>query len=89
MLLAGRFGTREGDALRVVHELSQDEMAQLVGADRASINKALRGFAGRGWIVVEGKSVLIVDAEALARRAGASRLGAYPNRRRRPLRATA
>ncbi len=90
LLLARRFGTREGDALRVLHELSQDEMAQLVGADRASINKALRGFAVRGWIVVEGKSVLILDAEALGRRAGASRLaGAYPNRRRRPLRATA
>lgn len=89
LLLARRFGTREGDALRVVHELSQDEMAQLVGADRASVNKALRGFASRDWILVEGKSVLIIDGEALARRAGANRVGAYPNRRRRPLRATA
>jgi CRP/FNR family cyclic AMP-dependent transcriptional regulator len=90
LLLARRFGTREGDALRVVHELSQEEMAQLVGADRASVNKALRDFTTNGWILVEGKSVLIVDPDTLARRATAStRSGAYPSRRRRPLRATA
>lgn len=87
--LARRFGAREGDALRVVHELSQDEMAQLVGADRVTVNKALRGLATCGWIVAEGKSVLIVDVEALVRRAGAGDSGPYPNRRRRPLRASA
>ncbi len=87
LLLAGRFGTREGNALRVTHELSQDEMAQLVGADRVSINKALRDFTARGWILLEGKSILIIDRDALAGRAEAgSRSGAY---RRRPLRATA
>jgi CRP/FNR family transcriptional regulator, cyclic AMP receptor protein len=85
--LAGRFGAREGDGLRVAHELSQDEMAQLVGADRVTVNKALRGFANRGWIVVEGRSVLILDVDALTRRAGDG--GPAPNRRRRPLRASA
>jgi len=89
LLLAQRFGTREGDALRVVHELSQDEIAQLVGADRVSVNKALRGFGARGWILVEGKSVLIVDPDALARRAAPSRSDYHPSRRRRQLRATA
>lgn len=90
LLLAQRFGTPEGDALRVVHELSQDEMAQLVGADRTSVNRALRGFASRGWIVVEGKTVLIVESDALARRAAASsNPHAHPGRRRRPLRASA
>jgi CRP/FNR family transcriptional regulator, cyclic AMP receptor protein len=87
--LARRFGTQEGDALRVVHELTQGEMAQLVGADRASVNKALQDFVSRGWILVEDKSVLIVDRDALARRARAStRSGAYASRCRRPLRAT-
>jgi CRP/FNR family transcriptional regulator, cyclic AMP receptor protein len=90
LLLARRFGTQEGDLLRVAHELSQDEMAQLVGADRVSVNKALRTFTARGWILLEGKTVLIVDPEALARRVGAGdRSGAGANRRRRPLRATA
>ena len=90
LALAQRFGTVEGEALRVPHELSQDEMAQLVGADRTSVNRALRNFASRGWIVVEGKAVVIRDAEALARRAaGSGRPGTHPGRRRRPLRATA
>ena len=65
-------------------------MAQLVGADRVSVNKALRTFTARGWILLEGKTVLIVDPEALARRVGAGdRPGPGANRRRRPLRATA
>jgi len=90
LLLARRFGTREGGALRVTHELSQDEMAQLVAADRASVNKSLRNFTCRGWILVEGKSVLIVDPAALAGRAAASaEPGGCQSRRRRPLRATA
>lgn len=87
LLLARRFGTRERDGLRVTHELSQDEMAQLVGADRVSVNKALRDFVASGWITLQGKGVLITDADALARRAVAgAALGVY---RRRPLRATA
>jgi len=87
LLLARRFGTRERDALRVAHELSQDEMAQLVGADRVSVNKALGEFASRGWITLQSKGVLITDADALAGRAAA---GAAPGVcRRRPLRATA
>ncbi len=90
LLLAERFGSPEGDALRVAHELSQDEMAQLVGADRTSVNRALRRFASRGWIVIQGKSMLIVQPDALADRVAAnSRRDAHPIRRRRPLRATA
>ncbi|MEE6178107.1 Crp/Fnr family transcriptional regulator [Mycobacterium sp. 050134] len=90
LLLARRFGVPEGNGLRVAHELSQDEMAQLVGADRTSVNRALRNFASRGWIVLEGKAVLIVDPRALARRAEShGHPGAPSSRRRRPLRATA
>ncbi|AGS33788.1 transcriptional regulator, Crp family protein [Corynebacterium maris DSM 45190] len=67
--LANRFGTQEGGALRVNHDLTQEEIAQLVGASRETVNKALATFAHRGWIRLEGKSVLIVDTEHLARRA--------------------
>ena len=67
--LANRFGTQEGSALRVNHDLTQEEIAQLVGASRETVNKALATFAHRGWIRLEGKSVLIVDTEHLARRA--------------------
>ena len=67
--LANRFGTQEGGALRVNHDLTQEEIAQLVGASRETVNKALATFAHRGWIRLEGKSVLIVDPEHLAKRA--------------------
>ncbi|MFT3716258.1 MAG: Crp/Fnr family transcriptional regulator [Gordonia sp. (in: high G+C Gram-positive bacteria)] len=67
--LAQRFGTQEGGALRVTHDLTQEEIAQLVGASRETVNKALADFAQRGWLRLEGKSVLISDSERLARRA--------------------
>jgi CRP/FNR family transcriptional regulator, cyclic AMP receptor protein len=67
--LAQRFGTQEGDVLRVTHDLTQEEIAQLVGASRETVNKALADFAHRGWIRLEGKSVLICDCESLAMRA--------------------
>ena len=67
--LANRFGSQEGSALRVNHDLTQEEIAQLVGASRETVNKALATFAHRGWIRLEGKSVLISDTEHLAKRA--------------------
>jgi CRP/FNR family transcriptional regulator, cyclic AMP receptor protein len=68
--LAQRFGTQEGDRWHVRHDLTQTELAQLVGATRESVNKALCHFAGRGWITTDGKTTLIHNPELLARRAG-------------------
>jgi CRP-like cAMP-binding protein len=67
--LAQRFGTLEGGQLRVTHDLTQEELAQLVGASRETVNKALADFASRGWLRLEGKSVVILDRERLAKRA--------------------
>jgi CRP-like cAMP-binding protein len=67
--LAQRFGSVDGGQLRVTHDLTQEELAQLVGASRETVNKALADFAGRGWLRLEGKSVVILDRERLARRA--------------------
>jgi len=67
--LAQRFGSVEGGHLRVTHDLTQEELAQLVGASRETVNKALADFAQRGWLRLEGKSVVILDRERLSRRA--------------------
>ncbi len=67
--LSQRFGTQEGEHLRLTHDLTQEEIAQLVGASRETVNKALSNFAQRGWITVDGKTILIHDVERLARRA--------------------
>ena len=67
--LARQFGSQESGLLRVTHDLTQEEIAQLVGASRETVNKALADFAHRGWLRLEGKSVLILEPERLARRA--------------------
>jgi CRP/FNR family transcriptional regulator, cyclic AMP receptor protein len=67
--LAQRFGVQEDGAMRVDHGLTQEELAQLVGSSRETVNKALSDFAHRGWIRLEGKSVLITESEHLAHRA--------------------
>jgi CRP/FNR family cyclic AMP-dependent transcriptional regulator len=69
LVLAQQFGIREGEAVRVAHDLTQEEIAQLVGASREATNQALGTFANRGWIQWESHNVLIFDAEKLARRA--------------------
>jgi CRP/FNR family transcriptional regulator, cyclic AMP receptor protein len=69
LYLARRFGIPEGRALRVTHDLTQHEIAQLVGASREAVNKALVDFSQRGWIQCDGKSVLIRDSERLSKRA--------------------
>jgi CRP/FNR family transcriptional regulator, cyclic AMP receptor protein len=67
--LAERFGDESSDGVLVRHDLTQEELAQLVGASRETVNKALSEFANRGWIRLEGRSVLLLDRARLARRA--------------------
>jgi len=66
--LANRFGTQEGGALRVNHDLTQEEIAQLVGASRETVNKALAEFVQRGWIRLENRAVVILDLQRLRQR---------------------
>jgi CRP-like cAMP-binding protein len=67
--LANRFGRTADDGIHVHHDLTQEELAQLVGASRETVNKALADFASRGWIRLEPRSVVIMDMDRLARRA--------------------
>lgn len=67
--LGGKFGEQAPDGLLVTHDLTQEELAQLVGASRETVNKALADFSQRGWIRIEQRSVTILDMDRLARRA--------------------
>ena len=69
LALSERFGTEEPEGVRVRHDLTQEELAQLVGASRETVNKALADFASRGWLRVDSRAVTILDADRLARRA--------------------
>lgn len=66
--LADRFGHKTDDGIRVHHDLTQEELAQLVGASRETVNKALADFAQRGWLRIEAKAVVIMDRERLFNR---------------------
>ena len=67
--LSQRFGQPVPDGVRVAHGLTQEELAQLVGASRETVNKALADFATRGWIRREGRAVVLLDSARLERRA--------------------
>ena len=67
--LARRFGKPSDGSVHVHHDLTQEELAQLVGASRETVNKALADFVHRGWIRLEQRAVVILDVERLTNRA--------------------
>jgi CRP/FNR family transcriptional regulator, cyclic AMP receptor protein len=67
--LSDKFGQDEDQGVRVQHDLTQEELAQFVGASRETVNKALSEFANRGWLRIEGRSVVLLAKDRLARRA--------------------
>ena len=67
--LAERFGQPTAEGIHVAHDLTQEELAQLVGASRETVNKALADFSSRGWLRIESRAVVIRDVEGLSRRA--------------------
>jgi CRP/FNR family transcriptional regulator len=67
--LSERFGRPVEGGIMVSHDLTQEELAQLVGASRETVNKALADFASRGWMRVDSRAVTILDRDRLARRA--------------------
>ena len=66
--LGVKFGDKRSEGLFVNHDLTQEELAQLVGASRETVNKALADFAQRGWLRLEARSVMILDDERLLKR---------------------
>ena len=66
--LAERFGQPTENGLHVHHDLTQEELAQLVGASRETVNKALADFAQRGWLRIEARAVQVLDIDRLRKR---------------------
>jgi CRP/FNR family transcriptional regulator, cyclic AMP receptor protein len=65
LCLKKRFGCREGEGVRVAHDLTLQEFSLLVGVAPVTVAAALREFEDRGWIRMEGNEILIEDAQAL------------------------
>jgi CRP/FNR family cyclic AMP-dependent transcriptional regulator len=66
LLLRRRFGHREGEVVRIVHDLTLEDLSRLVGVSPKLIGHTLRDFEDRGWIRLDGTSVVVVDSHALA-----------------------
>lgn len=60
--LALDHGVREpGGSVRVELKLSQQELGELVGASRESVNKQIRAWMGEGWLDQRKGRLVVVD----------------------------
>lgn len=66
LLLRKRFGQRDGEVVRVVHDLTLEDFALLASVTPEKVCGTLREFENRGWIRLEDNSVVVVDAHALS-----------------------
>ena len=66
LLLGQRFGRREGEVVRVMHDLTLDEISLFAGVAPEAVDATLRDFRDRGWIRFEDNCLEIVDGQGLA-----------------------
>ena len=66
LLLGRRFGRREGDVVRVTHDLTLEEISLFAGVAPETVDATLRDFRDRGWIRFEDSCLEIVDGQGLA-----------------------
>jgi CRP-like cAMP-binding protein len=71
--LAEDFGRRETHGLVIELAISQEELASLVGASRQAVNASLRELEREGAIRRDGRSLVLLDIDALRRRKDAGR----------------
>lgn len=64
--LAAAYGSREPNGgVAVGLQVTQQELANLIGASREMVNHALSHWKREGWIELRGRSIVIRRAEAL------------------------
>jgi CRP/FNR family transcriptional regulator, cyclic AMP receptor protein len=68
--LADKHGQPDGTAVRIALPLSQQELAAWTASSREAVNKALGTLRARGWVATRRRSIVVLDPEALRRRAG-------------------
>jgi CRP-like cAMP-binding protein len=65
LLLADQHGRQTGKGIIIDLSLTQTDLAEMTGATRVSINKALGRFRRAKWVKVDGREVTIIDKEEL------------------------
>ncbi len=66
--LAETRGTEKGGGVTIDLQLTQQDLADMVGASRESVNKVLKYYRDKGFITVSNQKTTIVNAEGLRRR---------------------
>ena len=61
-----------GERLALDLKMTQSDLAAMVGGSRQSVNHILHQFERRGYLRIEGRTLIMKDVEALRRRAGSS-----------------
>ncbi len=67
LVLAEERGHPEGDGLVLELEVTQSDLADMVGGSRQTVNQALNGFEKRGYLELRGKQIFIKSPEDLRR----------------------
>jgi len=69
--LAEEHGEAAGahDEIKIGVKVTQEEMAQMIGVSRGSVNRLLATFAGQGWITWNDGCPVLLRPEAIMRRA--------------------
>ena len=68
--LAERYGSTDAEGrVALVAPVSQQDLAAWAGLSREAVVKGLRALRTLGWVEGDGRRLVIVDQEALARRA--------------------
>lgn len=70
MQMADERGAASGPTIELDLKLTQTDIAAMVGGSRQSVNQILRSFEDRGYLELQGKSMLIKQPDRLRRRAG-------------------
>lgn len=66
LLLAQLYGVREPGAVTINLQLSQEDLAHMLGTARQSVGKPLRTWQQAGWIRQEYRKITILDEASLA-----------------------
>jgi CRP/FNR family cyclic AMP-dependent transcriptional regulator len=69
-MLAAERGSETPEGIELDANLTQTDLAGMVGASRQSVNQILQGFARRGYLQVRGRRIVIHRLDLLRRRAG-------------------
>jgi CRP-like cAMP-binding protein len=68
--LGAERGEPSEEGIRVDMELTQRDLAALVGGSRSTVNQILHAFEERGYVALQGRMLVLKRPELLRRRAG-------------------